>query len=187
MTMDCSGGSPKHHYLESKKKRLTWIFGVSALCIVCYMIGAWQTISAPVNQSELYQRVSCDETLSQSRNKTSSSMSSSSLHLDFEGHHQSDINKTKAVQKFPPCDMSYSEYTPCQDPTRGDKFNRNMWKNRESIALPKKNNFFALFLLRQSIRSLSSGLGVVILLGMTTFPIENSALRKLARMDSSHG
>ncbi|KAM1678424.1 hypothetical protein ACFXTN_035130 [Malus domestica] len=144
MTMDCSGGSPKHHYLESKKKRRTWIFGVSALCIVCYMIGAWQTISAPVNQSELYQRVSCDETLSQSRNKTSSSMSSSSLHLDFESHHQADINKTKAVQKFPPCDMSYSEYTPCQDPTRGNKFNRNMWKNRERHCPTQEEQLFCL-------------------------------------------
>lgn len=146
MARDYSGGSPKHHHIESKKKRLTWIFGVSALCIVCYMLGAWQTTSAPVNQSELYQRVGCDETPSQSGNKTSSSVSSSSssLHLDFESHHQVDINKTEAVQKFPPCDMSYSEYTPCQDATRGRKFDRSMLKYRERHCPTKEEQLLCL-------------------------------------------
>ncbi|PQP94791.1 putative methyltransferase PMT18 [Prunus yedoensis var. nudiflora] len=121
MARDYTGGSPKHHHLESKKKRLTWIFGVSALCVVCYMLGAWQTTPSPVNRSELYQRVGCDET-----------------------HHQVDINKSEAVQKFPACDMAYSEYTPCQDPQRGRKFDRKMLKYRERHCPTKEEQLLCL-------------------------------------------
>ncbi|CBI34642.3 unnamed protein product, partial [Vitis vinifera] len=105
-------GSPKHHQLESKRKRLTWILGVSGLCILFYILGAWQnTTPAPSNQSEVYSRVGSS--------------------LDFESHHQVEINNSGGTQSFPPCDMSYSEYTPCQDPVRARKFDRNMLKYRE--------------------------------------------------------
>ncbi|PQP98729.1 putative methyltransferase PMT18 [Prunus yedoensis var. nudiflora] len=73
MARDYTGGSPKHHHLESKKKRLTWIFGVSALCVVCYMLGAWQTTPSPVNRSELYQRVAIIKWISTNPRQSKSS------------------------------------------------------------------------------------------------------------------
>ncbi|KAL3834876.1 hypothetical protein ACJIZ3_009612 [Penstemon smallii] len=121
-------GSPKLHQLEQKRKRLTyWILPVSGLCVFFYVLGAWQgTTHVPSTQSDVYSRVGCDS------EKTSSS-SSSSDPLDFESHHQLIVNDSKdqTLNKFPPCDMSYSEYTPCQDNHRGRKFDRNMLKYRE--------------------------------------------------------
>lgn len=130
-------GSPKHHQLEAKRKRLTWILGVSGLCILFYVLGAWQNTSAPANQSELSTRIGCDVSTPAAANTNPSLPSSSSAALDFNSHHQIQINKTGTVGEFSPCDMSYSEYTPCQDPARGRKFDRNMLKYRERHC-PKK-------------------------------------------------
>nr|QTZ19511.1 putative methyltransferase PMT18 [Bixa orellana] len=51
--------------------------------------------------------------------------------LDFQSHHQVEINSNNTVKQFQPCDMSFSEYTPCQDKVRGRRFDRNMLKYRE--------------------------------------------------------
>lgn len=124
-------GSPKHHQLEAKRKRLSWILGVSGLCILSYIFGAWQNTPAPTNRSETYNRVGCDVPPAGNGVPLSSSSSPSSNTLDFQSHHQVEINNSGGVQKFPPCGMSYSEYTPCQDPARGRKFDRTMLRYRE--------------------------------------------------------
>ncbi|CAA6656459.1 unnamed protein product [Spirodela intermedia] len=92
-------GSPKLLHLELKKRRLTSVLGVSALCVVFYILGAWHNAS-----------------------------------LDFAAHHMVVINETAAASaagEFPACDMSLSEYTPCQDPKRSRKFERRMLIYRE--------------------------------------------------------
>ncbi|WOG96188.1 hypothetical protein DCAR_0415519 [Daucus carota subsp. sativus] len=131
-------GSPKPHHLESNRKRLTWILAVSALCIFSYVLGAWQITSKPIYRSEMYKKADCDhaessEAESEVAKSGSSSLSSSETTLDFESHHQLVVNNsdTTDVQNFPPCDMSFSEYTPCQDRPRGRKFSREMHKYRE--------------------------------------------------------
>ncbi|XP_062074764.1 probable methyltransferase PMT18 [Humulus lupulus] len=130
-------GSPKHHHLESKRKRLTWIFGVSGLCILSYVLGAWQNSNPPTSPSGgVSNKIGCEVGPSpgdiKSSSSTPSSSSFSSPALDFESHHTVDINKTNDVsRKLPPCDMSLSEYTPCQHPPRGRKFDRDMLKYRE--------------------------------------------------------
>ncbi|XP_057968013.1 probable methyltransferase PMT18 [Malania oleifera] len=132
-------GSPKHHQLlELKRKRLTWILGVSGLCILFYILGAWQnTTSAPSNRSDVYNRVGCDvgTPAAAAHDYTVSSLSSSSssspVTLDFKSHHQLEVNDSDAQHKIPPCDMSYSEYTPCEDPLRSRKFERSMLKYRQ--------------------------------------------------------
>lgn len=119
-------GSPKHHHLESKRKRLTWILGVSGLCILSYVLGAWQSTKPPTTQSQLSNKIDCDVGSSQAV-----SLSSSAPVLDFESHHSVNINQSVESRKLPPCDMSLSEYTPCQHPQRGRKFDRDMLKYRE--------------------------------------------------------
>lgn len=130
-------GSPKPHHLESNRKRLTWILAVSALCILFYVLGAWQISSKPlINRSEMYKKPDCDHVESSEAEvggSTSSSSSSSEAVLDFESHHQLVVNNSdkEETENFPPCDMSFSEYTPCQDRPRGRKFSREMHKYRE--------------------------------------------------------
>ncbi|XP_010542245.1 PREDICTED: probable methyltransferase PMT17 isoform X3 [Tarenaya hassleriana] len=127
-----NSGSPKpHHLADSRKKRLTWILGVSGLCILFYVLGAWQNNTIPTSPSEVYSRVGCDN---QSPPSSSSSSSSSSrpAEFDFDSHHQPNLKETSPSDKqFPPCDMSFSEYTPCEDRQRGRRFDRNMLKYRE--------------------------------------------------------
>lgn len=132
-------GSPKIHQLETKRRRLTWILAVSGLCILSYVFGAWQTATTyvPANQSDFYNRIGCDNnvgspsTTSSSGKSISSSSSSLSPALDFESHHRLTVNNSDEPVNFPPCDMSYSEYAPCQDRQRGRKFDREMMKYRE--------------------------------------------------------
>ncbi|XVE64540.1 hypothetical protein DITRI_Ditri07aG0108600 [Diplodiscus trichospermus] len=123
-------GSPKHHQLEAKRKRLTWILGVSALCILFYVLGAWQNTSTPITRSDVYNRVGCDNNTTTSDNGNAA-VNPSSTNLDFASHHQVELDSSKTISQFPPCDMSFSEYTPCQDKVRGRKFDRDMLKYRE--------------------------------------------------------
>lgn len=133
------GGSPKFHQLENRKKRLTYIFGVSALCVFFYILGSWQTnpVPKPDPNADL-SRVDCESVASQA-NPLSSSIEPSSVSadnsvvLDFQARHQLNMNDTPSLsnQKFPACAMNFSEYTPCQDTTRGRRFERSMLIYRE--------------------------------------------------------
>ncbi|KAI6706899.1 hypothetical protein NL676_009861 [Syzygium grande] len=94
----------------------------------------------PNNQSEAYTRIKCDTDNPNAGDGQSTKLSSSSesVSLDFQSHHQVTFNDSDAVETIPACDMAYSEYTPCQDPQRGRKFDRNMLKYRERHC-PKKD------------------------------------------------
>ncbi|KAI3727834.1 hypothetical protein L6452_16454 [Arctium lappa] len=124
-------GSPKYHQLESRKNHATWILSVSGLCILFYALGAWQSSVAPTIQTVITNRVGC-ENIANHEAIDSSSSPSSPMFLDFESHHRLvDEEDSQDLQEFPTCNMSYSEYTPCQDRERGRKFDRNMMKFRE--------------------------------------------------------
>lgn len=136
MARDHGGGSPKpHHYTEAKRKRLTYLFGVSGLCLLFYVLGAWQgkpsSVTNRFQENKNKNKIECTDS-----NTSPEAANQSPLglaNLDFESHHRLEINETDeaAVKEFPACDMSYSEYTPCQDPRRGRKFDRYMLKYRE--------------------------------------------------------
>lgn len=140
-------GSPKHHQLETKRKRLTWILGVSGLCVMFYVLGAWQNSAPSTTQNDVYTtKVGCEE-----KSQTSGGGSgdvkakpSSATSLDFESHHQVELNSSDGVKQFEPCDMSMSEYTPCQDKVRGRKFDRGMMKYRERHCPSKDELIFCL-------------------------------------------
>ncbi|RWW20726.1 hypothetical protein GW17_00015135 [Ensete ventricosum] len=134
-----NSGSLKIHPWESKRRRVTYIFCVSGLCVLFYILGAWQNSTTPdLNQrSDLASKVECDNDFPRSTESLSSSSSSSSSSsegetLDFQAHHQLSFNDTLMVmEKFPPCALNFSEYTPCQDLTRCKKFARAMLAYRE--------------------------------------------------------
>ena len=126
-------GSPKAHQLESKRKRLTWILCVTGLCILSYILGSWQhTTTMPPSH---LSKANCNPN---GDGKNPSTLTST-IDLDFESHHQIEINNSgEKKDDFPPCDMSYSEYTPCQYPPRGRRFDRDMLKYRERHCPAKK-------------------------------------------------
>ncbi|KAJ4876181.1 putative methyltransferase PMT17 [Raphanus sativus] len=114
----------QHHQTEARRKKLTLILGVSGLCILFYVLGAWQNSNLPAS----YSKMGC-ETQS---NPSSSTSSSSSESFDLKSHNQDEFKETnQTIKYFEPCDLSLSEYTPCEDRQRGRKFDRNMMKYRE--------------------------------------------------------
>lgn len=129
------GGSPKLHKVDNRRRRLTYILVVSGLCIFFYVLGAWQASTRPPpSRSDVFSKVGCEEKTNSGTSSSAPGTSSSSSavdSLDFESHHQLIVNTSKESEIFPPCDMSYAEYTPCQDAQRGRKFDRAMLKYRE--------------------------------------------------------
>ncbi|KAJ4803484.1 S-adenosyl-L-methionine-dependent methyltransferases superfamily protein [Rhynchospora pubera] len=130
--------SPKtHQILESKKHRITYILAVSGLCLIFYILGAWQNSTVPkLDPTQAISKVDCESKPDNSKPATTNSavpsFSSSGGNLDFEAHHQLSINETAAtIEKFPACALNFSEYTPCQDRTRGRRFERGMLVYRE--------------------------------------------------------
>lgn len=130
-------GSPKLQQLESKRQRLTYILAVSGLCVLFYVLGAWQNNPVPKptpNTSNASSKSECATSTSQSSSRpiAVSVSPDTDVVLDFQAHHQLNLNDTvHSTQKFPPCPMNFSEYTPCQDRTRGRTFDRNMLIYRE--------------------------------------------------------
>lgn len=125
--------SPKTHQLiESKKHRITYILAVSGLCLIFYILGAWQNTTLPKSDStQSISKVEC-ESKPVTTDPVVPSFSPAKGTLDFEAHHQLSINETaSSIEKFPACALNFSEYTPCQDQTRGRKFERTMLVYRE--------------------------------------------------------
>ncbi|KAG6496331.1 probable methyltransferase PMT18 [Zingiber officinale] len=127
-------GSPKiHQIMDPTNRRLTYAFVVAALCALFYALGAWQNSSPP---SSLNPTSNLGTTAAAGCDCSSSSTSSSLPALDFEAHHQMNArdaagSAAAAVDKFPACPFNFSEYTPCQDRTRGRRFDRTMLVYRE--------------------------------------------------------
>ncbi|XP_010934594.1 probable methyltransferase PMT17 [Elaeis guineensis] len=125
-------GSPKINQLGSRRERLTWILGVSGLCILFYMIGAWQNTTTPSTSNPI-------SSIASKCNGPTTRLSSSGSSLDFQAHHQVGFNESSlSTEKFPSCDLKFSEYTPCQDPRRARKFVKVMLRYRERHCPQKK-------------------------------------------------
>ncbi|XP_076915462.1 putative methyltransferase PMT17 [Bidens hawaiensis] len=124
-------GSPKYHLVEARKNHITRLLAVSGLFTLFYILGAWQSSIAPTTHTEFTNKVGCDKTSKDAVDSSSRQSSPpSSESLDFGSHHQMVIDDS-LIPEFPPCNMLYSEYTPCQDTKRGNEFDREMLKYRE--------------------------------------------------------
>lgn len=121
----CTGvlgpGSPKIHNADvAKRKKITWMVSVAGLCCFFYILGSWQNS----NEVDLKAASFQDQKLLRPC-KTSGS-------LDFSTHHsQSNAEVGSNITQFEPCDMKYSEYTPCEDNDRSLKFPREKLIYRE--------------------------------------------------------
>jgi len=122
-------GSPKLRHPEFQRMRVTLTIGVIGLCVTSYILGAWQGTSNSIKPSFISTKSRCDNMVR-----------SSGTRLDFQAHHQVSFNEPAlAPEKFPSCQLKYSEYTPCQDPRRARKFPKNMMQYRERHC-PKKED-----------------------------------------------
>lgn len=135
-------GSPKPRQPVFQRMRVTLTIGVIGLCVASYILGAWQgTSTTSIHPSIIYTKSQCGESILRT-SSNSSGRSSSDARLDFQAHHQVSFNESSLVaEKFPPCQLKYSEYTPCQDPRRARKFPKTMMQYRERHC-PRKEELF---------------------------------------------
>ncbi|XP_043725471.1 probable methyltransferase PMT15 [Telopea speciosissima] len=105
-----------------KKSNLLGLALVTLLCSLAYLLGIWQHSGGVPSISRLVNSVPCNDI--QSKTFTPS--------LDFTTHHAADDSPTTMVTKhYPPCDIKYSDYTPCEDTKRSLEFDRDKLIYRE--------------------------------------------------------
>ncbi|XP_051119611.1 probable methyltransferase PMT17 [Andrographis paniculata] len=115
-----------HLHLDAKKKRITYVAAVAALCALCYILGGRHGGAPPISTpQEISSKLGCNT-------DDDSSAAAAAMQLDFASHHYLQLNTSyDSGESFPACDFKYSEYTPCEDQERSKKFNRTQLKYRE--------------------------------------------------------
>ncbi|KHG27439.1 hypothetical protein F383_15139 [Gossypium arboreum] len=124
----------KHNPSGNKKRSPLSIFAVIGLCCFFYILGAWQRSGFGKGDSialEVTKQADC----------------SIFTNLNFETHHNDveivEPSKPKA-QVFKPCDVKYTDYTPCQEQDRAMKFPRDNMIYRERHCPPEEEKLHCL-------------------------------------------
>ncbi|OMP00519.1 putative S-adenosyl-L-methionine-dependent methyltransferase protein [Corchorus olitorius] len=114
--------------LNAKKSNFFYITLISILCTTFYLIGVWQhSVGSIPNSSSSSVAAAAFQTSSDCTTLRTTTQ------LDFTPHHLPPDPPQEAarVPHLPPCDPSFSEYSPCEDVKRSLKFDRNMLIYRE--------------------------------------------------------
>ncbi|XP_058086720.1 probable methyltransferase PMT16 [Magnolia sinica] len=109
--------------LYFKRRNLLTIALITALCSVSYIIGSWTHASVgPTTSSSVL--LPCPTLKPQNPTTTD---------LDFSTHHSADEASSAPAQarEYPACQISYSEYTPCEDTHRSLRYARERLVYRE--------------------------------------------------------
>ncbi|KAK9119288.1 hypothetical protein Scep_017381 [Stephania cephalantha] len=122
---------------NSRTRSSISIFIVVGLCCFFYLLGAWQKSGFGKGDSiavEITKQTDCGVV----------------PNLNFETHHsgeagatidESDNTETKV---FEPCDVKYTDYTPCQDQRRAMTFPRESMNYRERHCAPEEEKLHCL-------------------------------------------
>ncbi|KAE8699747.1 putative methyltransferase PMT18 [Hibiscus syriacus] len=115
---------------NTKRLSLYCIALMVILCTSFYLIGIWQHSIGLIPTSSSSAVASGGDGFQSS---ASCSPLKTTTQLDFLPHHlpPDPPSETARVIRFPPCDPSLSEYTPCEDVQRSLKFDRDMLIYRE--------------------------------------------------------
>lgn len=124
---------PTHPFFPWKKLNLYYsLAAITFLCCASYYAGKLQHTTTTITLPVITSTTNCFS----SQNTTSPV---SSTQLDFTTHHSAGDGNGNAgavlpddtVKIYPPCDVKFSEYTPCEDPKRSLKYNRDRLIYRE--------------------------------------------------------
>ncbi|XP_023521091.1 probable methyltransferase PMT14 isoform X2 [Cucurbita pepo subsp. pepo] len=101
------------------------LFGVIGLCLFFYILGTWQRSGFGKGDSiamEITRLSNCNTV----------------KELDFEAHHRIELTESSEPKKkvFKPCDIKYTDYTPCQEQDRAMSFPRENMIYRERHCPP---------------------------------------------------
>ena len=119
----------KNNASGQRGRRPLSIFAVLALCCFFYLLGAWQRSGSGKGDNLAL--------------KVNNLMSDCNIlpNLSFESHHNDveiiEPSEPKA-KKFKPCDVKYTDYTPCQEQDRAMTFPRENMIYRERHCPPEE-------------------------------------------------
>ncbi|XVF79981.1 hypothetical protein PTKIN_Ptkin15bG0033800 [Pterospermum kingtungense] len=116
-------------FFNTKKSNLYYFTLLAILCTAFYLVGVWQNSFGSIpNSSTTSSATSAAGFLTSAPCSTFQT-----TQLDFYPHHLPPDPPPSAarVPHLPPCDPSFSEYTPCEDVQRSLKFDRDMLVYRE--------------------------------------------------------
>ncbi|XVF10988.1 hypothetical protein REPUB_Repub07fG0230300 [Reevesia pubescens] len=124
----------KHNPSGNRTRSPLSIFAVIGLCCFFYILGAWQRSGFGKGDSialEVTKQTDCNIF----------------TNLNFETHHNDveivEPSKPKA-KVFKPCDVKYTDYTPCQEQDRAMKFPRDNMIYRERHCPPEEEKLHCL-------------------------------------------
>ncbi|XP_027080060.1 probable methyltransferase PMT14 [Coffea arabica] len=124
----------KHHLLGSRGRSPVSIFVVLGLCCFFYLLGTWQKSGFGKGDRlamEITKRTDCTVFPA----------------LDFESHHKQEppVESSEPKAKvFEPCDVRYTDYTPCQEQDRAMTFPRENMIYRERHCPPTEEKLHCL-------------------------------------------
>ncbi|XP_031116345.1 probable methyltransferase PMT15 [Ipomoea triloba] len=132
------------NFSSLKRTKLSYLALVAILCGLSYLIGSWNSgggggggSAAASSTSAVIAAATAAVPCIFQKNATTLFTAAESRALDFGTHHATDVAggvgspENDAVKVYPPCDVRYSEYTPCEDPKRSLRFNRDRLIYRE--------------------------------------------------------
>ncbi|XP_044491944.1 probable methyltransferase PMT14 [Mangifera indica] len=124
----------KHNSSAIRTRSPLSIFIVIVLCCFFYLLGAWQKSGFGKGDSiasEISKQTDCNIF----------------TNLNFETHHNDveivDPSESK-IQVFKPCDVKYTDYTPCQEQDRAMRFPRENMIYRERHCPPEEEKLHCL-------------------------------------------
>ncbi|XP_057531795.1 probable methyltransferase PMT15 [Amaranthus tricolor] len=107
------------------KLNLYYMLSLLLLCSLSYLLGSYHPNSNP--HSSLFPT---PKIASSCFTLTNYSKNPFPLPLDFSSHH-SHLSSDQPIHHFPPCNVNFSEYTPCHDVQRSLRFARDRLIYRE--------------------------------------------------------
>ncbi|KAJ8574392.1 hypothetical protein K7X08_026197 [Anisodus acutangulus] len=99
----------------------TLAIAITAFCFIVYLIGRGSISASPATIPCIPLKITSTTAIS------NNSSASTSTQVDFSASQGDD----DGVKIYSPCDIKYSEYTPCEDPQRSLKFKRDRLIYRE--------------------------------------------------------
>ncbi|XP_047943453.1 probable methyltransferase PMT16 [Salvia hispanica] len=120
-----------------KRSKLYPLALLTVLCSLSYLFGAWHN-AVPATPT-----VNCfTANATTLEPQPQPDQSNVPQKLDFATHHTAEndvaLSGSDVVKAFPPCDVRYSEYTPCEDQARSLRFDRSRLIYRERHCPEKK-------------------------------------------------
>ncbi|XP_065870099.1 probable methyltransferase PMT16 [Euphorbia lathyris] len=125
----------KFHISFNKKRNIYSFFLIFFLCTFSYYLGLWKASNSnnlTLTTTTTTTTATADSLISIPCSTAAKTNQNEEVELDFKPHHVSEgESSSEEIKIFPPCNVNFSEYTPCEDQRRSLRFSRTNLMYRE--------------------------------------------------------